>query len=464
MNRRSSLRSVGLSLVLFSSLPVGLSACGGGDSTPPPTGVLGRPDARPGPSTPDDIDGDGVPNASDNCPSLANADQRDICDYPRARPEATGDTSVDALALLNFYRTALGMDVVTEDAEQSRTCQLHLDYLQAYAAANELPYHLSHEEDPAFSAYSAEGNQAGIDSVLSYGQSDVQAAIEGWLATLYHRLPLIDPGLRTVGVAFERGYACVQYRPGTEASVTSPHPVLWPIADGTFTNPIFGGNESPCPTAADPLAAESCAGSGTIVTLGLHDAGDFSDVSGSLRRLDTGEAIELFHVWHDGGPSEHEGMGYVQHTIALVPAVGSMLAPTEHEAEITATVGGERRTYRWRFGFGGDLDQEIACDIWMQGSFDRAIVSNGGSVDGRICTNPDFFRLQPGADYRVQVRFDRRVGQLDAYLYDSAQNPMGESLESDGSHFFLTVPGGSFVEIRGRDGAMGAYRLLVERL
>lgn len=430
----------------------------------PPTGVVGRPDPMPGPSTAEDIDGDGVANADDNCPSLANADQRDVCNYPSAQPTATGDTSADGLALLNFYRSMLGLDSVTEDPEQSRTCQVHLDYLQAYAEAQGLPYYLEHQEDPASPDYSEEGNQAGIDSVLSYGQGDIRQAIDGWLATLYHRLPLIDPGLRAVGIAFDSNYACIQYRPGTVGSVTADHPVLWPIADGTFTNATFGGSESPCPTVEDPLNASECPPSGTIASLGLHDARSISDVTGHLHRLDTGEEQTLFHIWYDGGPSEHEQAGYVEHTIALVPEVGSSLAQTDYEAEISATVDGAPYTFRWRFGFGGALDQSTTCDLWMQQDFAHAIASNGGTVNGRICANPDFFRLQAGSDYRVQVRFDRHVGQLDAYLYDGAQNLIETSTESDGSHFFLHAPGGGYLEIRGRDGQMGAYRLLVERI
>lgn len=449
-------------LVLTASL-LGLAACDGGGAMPP-GGIVGRPDPSPGPSTAADIDGDGVANADDNCPSLANADQRDVCDYPSERPAGTGDTATDGLAFLNFYRGLLGLDPVALDAEQSRTCQLHLDYLQAYAADNGLPYYLDHPEDPASPHYTAEGNQAGIDSVLSYGQSDIRAAVEGWLETLYHRLPLIDPGLRAVGVAFDHGYACVQYRPGTVRAVTADHPILWPIPDGTFTDASFGGAESPCPTVEDPLNASECPASGTIVSLGMHDVRSISDVHGRLTRLDTGEEQPLFHVWYDGGPSPHEQMGYVENTIALVPEVGSTLAQTDYEAEITATVDGAPRTVRWRFGFGGMIDQDIVCDVWMQESFARAVVSNGGSVDGRICANPDFFRLQAGARYRVQIRFDRHVGQLDAFVYDGAQNLVSSSTETDGSHFFMDVEGGSYVEIRGRDGEMGAYRMLVERL
>src|SRR5688572_4076734 len=84
--------------------------CGGG---PPPQGPLGIPDAMHGPSTDGDIDGDGVPNASDNCPSLANTDQRMACNYPFPAPAPEGELVPDALARLNFYRSLVGLSPVT---------------------------------------------------------------------------------------------------------------------------------------------------------------------------------------------------------------------------------------------------------------------------------------------------------------------------------------------------------------
>jgi hypothetical protein len=69
-----------------------VSAQEGGDGTPPP------------PPPPPDGDGDGVPDGSDNCPGVWNADQADgdgngvgnACDVPPPPPDADGDGVPDA--------------------------------------------------------------------------------------------------------------------------------------------------------------------------------------------------------------------------------------------------------------------------------------------------------------------------------------------------------------------------------
>jgi hypothetical protein len=468
MTSRAVLRSFMLASPLLGlSLGVG---CDNGASGMPPAGTLGVPDVAHGVSTDGDIDGDGVGNEMDNCPSLANADQRSVCSYARMPPAATGDVVDDAVARLNFFRTQLGLDPVTADATQTRGCEVHVAYLQSAARVMGRPV-LSHEEDPAIPGYSEEGNEAGINSVLSLGEPTSADAINGWLDTLYHRLPLIDPGLRTVGVAYADGIACVQYRPGTMNSVTSAHPILWPIADGRDTNPIFGGSESPCPTVEDPLSGGACPGSAAIVSVGIHDARSIANVTGTLRRIDTGEEQPLFHIWHAGGDSPHERMGYLQNTISLVPEVGSMLANAPYEANIQATVDGAPQTYRWRFGFrnaldpmDNPLDQSIQCEVWQQASFERAISTSGGLVNGKVCATPDFFRLSRAGNYRVQVAFDPGVGQIDVFVYDAGQNRIDASESSSGVHTFPSLSGMSYIEIRGRNGGMGAYRLNVEAL
>src|SRR5690349_3259265 len=74
---------------------------GGGRAAPPAI-----PDPTHGPSTAGDIDGDGVANDADNCPSVANADQRLACTYPE-RPGAEGSIGDQAVARINWTRTSV---------------------------------------------------------------------------------------------------------------------------------------------------------------------------------------------------------------------------------------------------------------------------------------------------------------------------------------------------------------------
>ncbi len=453
-----------LAVALCSLLGAALGACGG-EGSPVPAGDLGIPDAEHGPVIDGDIDGDGVPDAMDNCPSLANRDQRALCDYPFPPPEPTGVVSEDAVARLNFWRDLLGLAPVTEDPALSRGCQLHLDYLQMYAADHGAPYHLAHEEDASLPYASAEGAQAGIDSVLSYGQSDVGGAVDGWIDTLYHRLPLFHPGLRRVGVAFEDRYACMLYRQGTDGSVVAPHPILWPLADALYTNPQFGGAESPCPTADDPLDAADCPASAAIPSIGLHGH-RIAGVTSAFTRVDTGEAVPIFRTYFDGGPSPHEQMGYLDGHVAIVPEPMSTLAPTQYEARIDATIDGEARTFRWRFRVGGGVRQDVACDVFRRMNFDfaRSIDVTAASIQARICGEPMFYRLRDDGTYRVTLEFDPRVGELELHAYDGSQVELGVPTVEAGVRRLEGVPGRGFIEVRGRDGAVGGHRLLIERL
>jgi len=419
-------------------------------------GPLGRPDPMHGPPSDGDIDGDGVANDLDICPSLANADQTTRCDY---EPPPSGTT--DGLARLNFWRAQLGLAAVVEDATLSAGCAAHLDYLQAYSAANGGRPYLSHEEDLALPYASEAGARAGANAVLSYGEPNAADAVDGWLDTLYHRLPLVHPGLQRVGVAFEAGYACMEYRTGTDGSVRAPHPIRWPVADSIYTRESFGGAESPCPTADDPLGGGDCPPSAAIASLGLHGS-RFSDVEATITRLDTMEPLPLFAVYFDGGPSPHEQMGYLEGTIALVPYPGKMLARATYEVSVDATIDGTPTNIRWRYAVGA-VQQDIACDLFgNQGSFARAVEVTNASINGRVCEMSDFYQIRGTGTHRVSLQYDRRVGVLELVVYDAAQNEIARSVEGDGTEAITDVAGGSYVEVRGRGGATGGYILVIE--
>jgi hypothetical protein len=425
-------------------------------------GVVGVPDPDHAPPTDDDIDGDGVPNDTDLCPSLANADQRDICMYENTPPEPTGEVGADAVARLNYWRLQLGLEPVTEDPSQSHGCQVHLEYLQQLSAELGSPQ-LTHDEDLSKPYASEEGNQAGMDSVLSLGPEDIDAAIDGWLNTLYHRLALIQPGLSTIGVAYaEDGrYACLQYRPGTDSSVDAPHPIMWPAPDILQTAQTFNGNESPCPTTDDPFGSP-CPGGAAIASLGLNGWGTISDATGSITRLDTMEEVPLIHVYFDGGPTEHEQMGYLQGSIALIPEPGTMLARAPYEVRVDASLDGTPTTWRWRFQTHGAFDDDIACELWDQGTFEDAIEVTPANIDGKICDQSDFFHIRDGGSYAVTLNYDARRYDLDLYIYDSAHTPITEATGPDAPHRIERVPGQSYIEVRGADGAMGPYSLSIE--
>ncbi len=454
-----------LRLTVLASLLALAAGCDGSGSTGPDAGmgVLGVPDPDPMAPTDDDIDGDGVPNDMDICPSLANADQRDVCYYGSA-PDPTGDVVADGLARLNFWRAQLGLDPVTEDPMLTHGCQVHIAYLQQLSAELGSPQ-LEHQEDMTKPYASAEGNQAGIDSVLSIGQPDVDTAIDGWLNTLYHRLPLVHPGLSTVGIHYTPGdrYACLLYRQGTDDSVRAPHPIMWPAPDIQHTDRQFGGNESPCPTTADPFSGP-CPSGAAIASLSVNNWGSLSDVMGTMTRLDTMEQVPLIHVYYDGGPTPHEQMGYVGGSVAMIPQPGTSLARADYEVRVDASLDGTPTTWRWRFNPQGGFNYDIACELWDQGTFADAVQVTPADIDGKICAQPDFFVIRDAGTYAVSLNYDARHYDLDLYVYDDAQNLIMMATGPDAPARIENVPGMSFIEVRGAGDAMGPYTLSIEAM
>ncbi len=446
--------SLGVSLALPACGPGGQNGDGGHPLAP--TAI---PDPMHAASTPDDIDGDGVPNATDDCPSVANADQRDACNYDAPPPTPTGAAAADGAAYLSWIRARTGLAAVTEDATLSHGCQVHLQYLQSLSMELGRPM-LEHTEDLTKSYASAEGNQAGIDSVLALGNATIAGSIDVWINSLYHRLPLLHPGLARVGVAALGQYGCIQYRPGTTDSVRAPHEIFWPPPDATNADRTFIGSESPCPTVADPLAGGSCPAGGTIATMGIHGWGALSNVTATLTNVATGADTSLLHLYFDGGPSRHEQQGYVEGTVALVPQPMTTLDRGTYLVTVNATVGSTARTFRWRFRTGTPLPTDLPCDP-AHHDIAGALAVAGGETPGKICGQPMVYQIGGTGTRTVTLSSDFASGDLDMEQLDASGARQGLS-DGQTDTERLSVPAGGYVRVYGFNGAMGAFLLRVQ--
>jgi len=288
--------------------------------------------------------------------------------YP---PYAGNGTIDDGIAQLNLYRTLVGQSPVTLDPVSSAGCAEHLQYLICAEATKGMGY-LEHTETGVPSCATDGGGTAGVDSDLAWGESTTNGvvtdqslgeAVDLWINGLYHRNPLLDPGLTKAGAASSGGYNCLDYgAPGNTATVVAASPVLFPPEGTTDVPETFGGFESPCPTAADPLTATTCGGSGFIVTAnwygwGTGESSAISAVSSvSMTDMATDAAVPLF-AWYADTISGHDpAPGYVHNEIALVPQAS--LGPNTTysvtiDSTISKTVGAEQATtLSWSFTTG----------------------------------------------------------------------------------------------------------------
>lgn len=122
------------------------------------------------------------------------------------------DLGMKLVTRLNAARKAAGLPAVRLDAELSRGCQSHARYLslnQKRGAAHGLAVH---RQDTELPGASPEGAQAAKESVIAV-VLDPESCVEDWLATLYHRVPLLTTDLERVGFGHARidgrKWACV---------------------------------------------------------------------------------------------------------------------------------------------------------------------------------------------------------------------------------------------------------------
>jgi hypothetical protein len=110
---------------------------------------------------------------------------------------------VEAAAFMTEVRISNGLSPITLSPEASAHCDLHADYLKArnlHGGAYQSKAALSlHDEDPSHEAYTPEGAAAGKNSCLGFQKKDYEGALSGWLASAYHRWPLLDPHVTSFG-------------------------------------------------------------------------------------------------------------------------------------------------------------------------------------------------------------------------------------------------------------------------
>ena len=105
-----------------------------------------------------------------------------------------------ALALINKMRRAADLDTVAISQAISEGCQKHAKYL-VLNKDNPLTSGLSaHKEYPQLAGYSKAGANAAKQSVIHYIRP--VPAIRGFFQTFYHRIPLLQPKLKTIGIGY----------------------------------------------------------------------------------------------------------------------------------------------------------------------------------------------------------------------------------------------------------------------
>ena len=172
--------------------------------------------------------------------------------YRVAKPVRPPLLPADLLAAFNEHRVRSKLPRVRHSAILARGADLHALYL----SKNDFKGLSGHDEDPKGAGYTEEGARAGKRSVISpFANHETPLdAVESLMATLYHRVSMMQPSLTEVGIgwAFKRdglGFLVID----VGATDAKHDPKLWPVlcpAPGQAEVPVefgLGARENPNP-------------------------------------------------------------------------------------------------------------------------------------------------------------------------------------------------------------------------
>ncbi|MDB4897954.1 MAG: putative S-layer associated protein, partial [Firmicutes bacterium] len=202
-----------------------------------------------------------------------------VAAFPEPGPE-----ELRALDLVNGYRRAVGLAPLTYVANLGAAALSHARYLVANPGQRALNAH-GEQEGKTFFTGATGGDRARYFDYVSGSREVInftdraEVALEGWMATLYHRIPLIHPGTREMGYGLagsgeqrvnvlEAGIS--GETPGTVASPDpgqTPGAVAWPYPGQTGVPTGWDGAETPDPLALYP-ASEKPVGYTITLTFG----------------------------------------------------------------------------------------------------------------------------------------------------------------------------------------------------
>jgi hypothetical protein len=269
---------------------------------------------------------------------------------------------------VNHWRTLVGLQPLNVDPRIADAAQHHAEYLALTPQRSCWPN--PHEEVMTCSAFSGKtmadrmqsaGYPSSIASEVINWETDATKVVDGWLWTVYHRQPLFDYRLISVGSAHAEGSmngAATTHNVLDLGSPpnTSPQkqrgPIVFPIPGQTNVPPTFRGDlEGPTPPA--PAGARSWQPgqeSGTVVS--MHFSTDRWSISEHhLYSTDNQTCNELAHTFASRANDPNLNRGTPSNDVFLY-ADAPLQPESDYVAWVSGTVNGEPFSRTWQFRTG----------------------------------------------------------------------------------------------------------------
>jgi uncharacterized protein YkwD len=280
-----------------------------------------------------------------SCVAVASAEAAVSIDPYTAQQSSPRRASNETVELrvkrrVDLYREAVGLPPVTLDAKLSKGCMEHANYMRLNKDSDAMVGLNAHNQRPKLKGASAAGAACGKSADLFFGVSDLEIAVDGWMATLYHRRPILSPTLERIGVGYSKlrdgSYmAALMFVDSNGVDVTGKWPVEYP-SDTQSGIPLEFGDEVPNPVPGGGRA-------GYPITIQFPP---YEKITGVRAKLvdDRGKDVAV----HLSDP-EHPATSFGQYgVVSLIPKL-PLRPKSRYDVRVDATWNGKPGTWRWSF-------------------------------------------------------------------------------------------------------------------
>lgn len=307
-----------------------------------------------------------TPNPDAGPPSCTGMNPRQCAergppDFSREGAGAPSETSTDdqraALLRTNHWRTAAGLPPVNAHAQLEAAAMAHSQFMASNASQC---YPGAHNEvnnascrgftgaTPGARVTAAGYRASASAEVINFERTPV-ASIDGWIWTVYHRFPFVDPGYTEVGFASARSATSantdntMEFARGGGNAPTLDHVVVFPFPGQTDVPTTFQGNlEGPTPPVPESTHRWP---SGTVITLTFPST-HFTVTSHRILDDDT---MPVEHSLFTAATSSNSDVQRLSTRVAFMYPDTPLRSGIEYLVEVHATVDGEDWQKTWAF-------------------------------------------------------------------------------------------------------------------
>lgn len=279
-----------------------------------------------------------------SCVAVATADAAVSIDPytgPNSRRATNESVELRVKRRVDLYRQVAGLPPVILDAKLSKGCMEHANYMRLNKGSDAMAGLNAHQQRPKLRGASAAGAACGKAADLFFGVADLEVAVDGWMATLYHRRPILSPTLERIGVGYAKlgdgSYmAALMFVDSYSVDVTGKWPVEYPT-DTQSSVPLEFGDEFPNPVPGGGRA-------GYPITIQFPP---YEKITGVRARLVDEKGKDVPFYLSD---PEHPAMSSFGQwgVVCLIPKL-PLKPNSSYGVRVDATWNGKPGTWHWNF-------------------------------------------------------------------------------------------------------------------